>query len=939
MIHLGNQIPKIMKFYCSFLLFISCFSLFSQGEANNWYFGNYAGLSFNTTPPTALTDGKINTLEGCTSISDASGKLLFYTDGITVWNRSHAVMLNGDGLKGDKSSTTSGLIVPQPNTIDKYIIFTVDEPSHLNPTNDGFMYSIVDMTLDGGNGAIISGKKNIQLVTYNASDPIESKYKCSEKITAVKSDDCDSFWVITHFVNKFYAFEVDATGVKSTPVISTVGVTVPLSGYRRNALGYIKTSTKGDKLAVAHLGLTNITGGDGPGKVLLYNFDNTTGIVSNEIELYNGDAPYGIEFSQNGQRLYTSVGIGDTGYGGGGFILQYDLSLPDSQIPSSGKRILNENGVDNFAFQAGALQIGPDGKIYQALHSPLTTNGDYLGVIENPEEIASKVIYKEKGILVNIDGSRSSQMGLPPFIQSIFAKTIDIINNGTVNEVNLNLCKGETYRLSYENIPIATYTWYVDNILSTNKTHYLDISSKGNYRLEIDLNDGSCPLKGVANVSLFAPPTGNPSTLIQCDADQNSFDGLTIFNLKQAEIQLTGGLPNLSVSFFADIASATAGNPIIGNPNIFENTIANQKIYVRVTDNNTTCFGITTLDLSTSNTTANDATLTECEDDGTEDGIKEFDLSIANSQILKGLNSSDYTIYYYVTLENALSETNPIKKHTNTTPYTNGQDIIYARVEDNLNNCYGINKVQLILNHLPDIKDNDNFYLCKNQNYTKLSAGILPNDNPNGYTYLWSTNETTETIQVNQTGTYSIVVTNTLTGCSKKRTIEVLASEPATIKSITINDLSDNNTVTIIAEGIGNYEFALEINQNLSSYQDSPTFSDVPPGLHRVFVKDKNGCLPLTFKDITIIGFPKYFTPNGDGIHETWNLEGISDETLLNSKIYIFDRSGKLLKQIAPNRIGWNGKYQGQLMPSSQYWYRLELTDGRVLTGKFSLIR
>jgi len=196
-----------------FSFFVYCSPIFGQGEANNWYFGQNAGISFNTTPPSVLTNGQVNTLEGCTTISDPTGNLLFYTDGITVWNRFHSIMPNGQDLKGDPSSTSSALIVPQPNTPNIYIIFTVDEPHHFNAdndatttdgdgVNDGFMYSIVDISLNGGNGDVVSGQKNIPLITYDTSNTQESLYKCSEKITAVKSDDCDSFWVITHFVDK-----------------------------------------------------------------------------------------------------------------------------------------------------------------------------------------------------------------------------------------------------------------------------------------------------------------------------------------------------------------------------------------------------------------------------------------------------------------------------------------------------------------------------------------------------------------------------------------------------------------------------------------------------------------------------------------------------------------------------------------------------------------
>ncbi|GAA0728656.1 T9SS C-terminal target domain-containing protein [Aquimarina litoralis] len=1136
-------------------------SLFGQGEANNWYFGQNAGISFSTTPPTPLTDGRINTLEGCTTISDATGNLLFYTDGRTVWDRNGGIMPNanynaGNGLLGDPSSTSSALIVPQPNTPNRYIIFAVDEPHHENAAtypdrntgfstneddgfNNGFTYSIVDMSLNGGMGDVINAQKNIPLITYDTSNNQESAYKCSEKITAVKSDDCDSFWVITHFIDTYYAFSVDQTGVNTTPVTSQVGVTVPISGYRRNALGYLKASPEGDKLAVVHFGLATITGGDGPGKVLLYDFDNSTGIVSNEIELYDGDAPYGIEFSQSGERLYTTIGEGDGGFGDA-FLVQFDLTLPNNQIAASGTRILNENGQNASNFSAGALQLGPDGRIYRALFDFDSGTGNYLGVIENPEEIATNVIYRDRGILVNVDANRGSRIGLPPFIQSIFAQTIDIINSGDPNNVNLVLCDGDTFRLEYQDIPTATYAWFVDDVQIPNNTFFLDITTSGNYRLEVDLNDGSCPSIGVANamffevpivqnipvdenicdnnndgitdldlsiynteilgsqdpnqfqiryfrsiadadaninelsqnftteanpqtiairieniqntdcyntasfqVEIFDTPTAFPAnpivscdnaddgddtngmitydlttanndiygsqstadftltyhttlidaqdntnpivdptnavlsntlpavyarlennlntacfdifeisvsinllpvanntSLSQCDEYLNTNDGITLFNLNQAIDQITGGTSDRSVLFFEDITSANSGTPSIVNTDTYQNTSANQQLFTRVIDDVTGCFRISTLDLLVSTTSSNDATLTLCDDDGIEDGFREFDLTEADVQVLSGIGNPNLSVAYYETIENALSETNAISIYTNTTPGTQGQDVVYARVEDNLNQCFGINEVTLFVNPLPDIEESAEAFLCEGTTIT-IDSGLVFG-NPNDFDYLWSpTGETTESISVSQADIYVLTMTNRSTGCSKDRTITVTESSPAIIiQPIEINDASDNNTVTINVEGTGDYEYAIAFNgSNIRTYQDSPTFTDVPPGFHTVYVRDKNGCGPETTQDISVVGFPKYFTPNGDGVNETWNVEGISAQVLGNSIIYIFDRSGKLLKQLVPSGNGWDGTYSGALMPSSEYWFRVELDDGRIRKGSFSLIR
>ena len=183
-------------------------ALYAQLEANNWYFGNYAGVSFSSGEPIALLDGALSTREGCATISDTNGNLLFYTDGQTVWNKNHLLMQNGGGLLGHPSSTQSAIIVPKPGSNTIYYIFTV--PQALN--YDGLRYSVVDMTLAGGLGAV-TNQKNILLI-----QPVV------EKVTAVRHANNIDIWVITHGRdnNTFYSFLITSAGVNMIPVITTI---------------------------------------------------------------------------------------------------------------------------------------------------------------------------------------------------------------------------------------------------------------------------------------------------------------------------------------------------------------------------------------------------------------------------------------------------------------------------------------------------------------------------------------------------------------------------------------------------------------------------------------------------------------------------------------------------------------------------------------------
>ena len=184
-------------------------------------------------------------------------------------------------------------------------------------------------------------------------------------------------------------------------------------------------------------------------------------------------------------------------------------------------------------------------------------------------------------------------------------------------------------------------------------------------------------------------------------------------------------------------------------------------------------------------------------------------------------------------------------------------------------------------------------------------------------------------------GDYTVEVINNV-GCSRIRTITVTASNTATINSVDVVDLTDNNTITITATGPGDYQYSLD--EPNASWQDSSFFNNVPAGIHIVYINDKNGC-GLVYQEIIVVGVPKFFTPNGDGIHDYWNMKGISAVSNAKTTIYIFDRFGKLIKQISPLQQGWDGTYNGQALPATDYWYNVQLEDGRNIKGNFALKR
>jgi gliding motility-associated-like protein len=187
---------------------------------------------------------------------------------------------------------------------------------------------------------------------------------------------------------------------------------------------------------------------------------------------------------------------------------------------------------------------------------------------------------------------------------------------------------------------------------------------------------------------------------------------------------------------------------------------------------------------------------------------------------------------------------------------------------------------------------------------------------------------------VNVEGIYTVKVINSM-GCFRVKTITVVASDAAHFNMPTIMDLSDNNTVIINVTGLGNYVFSLDFP---NAYQTINIFTDVAPGVHTVYVKDLDGC-GTTSQIINVIGIPKFFTPNGDGYNDTWNVLGLTSSKNFNTTIYIFDRYGKLLKELSPISKGWDGTFNGEALPTDDYWYTIYFEDGRTEKGHFTLKR
>ena len=236
----------------------------------------------------------------------------------------------------------------------------------------------------------------------------------------------------------------------------------------------------------------------------------------------------------------------------------------------------------------------------------------------------------------------------------------------------------------------------------------------------------------------------------------------------------------------------------------------------------------------------------------------------------------------------------------------------------------------------------------------ELPYTIATDGNANGFRWYLTNSGSTETlisesrnVGITQPGRYRFEAYNLIPTdggtieCATTRLFEVVASETAIIENIEVLNLADGKTITIFVTGAGQYEYSLD--DANGPYQDVPIFTRINYGQHTVFVRDKNGCgttQRTVDRDLTDDDFPKFFTPNGDGTNDYWQFmpppENYED---ILEVIFIFDRYGKLLKQLRPNEIGWDGTFNGIQVAETDYWYKASFLNGQQISGHFSLIR
>ena len=932
-----NRLKNIVILWVVFLPQI----LLAQHEADHWIFGEHAAISFSTGTAVNISSPiyAINTIEGCMSMSDSQGKLLFYVGAdspyagyLKIWipyddnsDGLHDIMPGGHNIFGDVSATQAAIAIPYPKHTNQYFLLTLDKIDYDENlgsyVHEGIRYSIIDMNDNNGKGSVISS--NNMVIPH-----------ASEKISVIKGDG-DFYWIITYaninpnnslLNNAIIAFKLDENGLSNINSQSTIINSISLSTY--DGRGYLKFSSDGSQVAIANTGTKQLA---------IFNFNNSTGKITLKrnlsTSLYVDEFPYGIEFSPSGELLYvTTYNDVDVNTPGTAKLIQYDII-----------NNYTKTTIHSYTGSRGALQLAIDGKIYRALsnsYNGYNAGSSYLGVIENPDNSGSACNYTHHAIYL---GSGKSRQGLPPFIQSFFTTQI-IADDG---------CLGVPTDISLSNTDdILSFVWdFGDNTPqdSTNIAPVHTYLNPGTYTIQITVTTSTEVKTFSKDVEIFELPELNSGVVLQqCDDDN---DGYSLFNLNEVQDMISSNAADETFTYYESEKDAEDKNNEIPNPTTYQNTdnINPTSVWTRV-ENSNGCFSIVEFTLDVSETKIPDTffrTIETCDDyaDGEPyNGISTFNLnSIYNEVSALFPNPQDIIITIYRTLEDGLAEHNAITDLSNyrNEGFPNSQ-LLTIRVDSKSNNaCLGLGEhALLIVNPNPEVPVlAEHAIVCLGEDPLVLE----PVNIDNSLSYEWqdaqgSTISTTSSIEVTSGGIYHLFVTNDATGCTSSSSITVDESQQSllTTEDLMITQFSYPNSITIPtgdAFGLGDYEYSLDPE---GPFNSEVTISDLTGGEYILYVRDLNGCLPHEVP-FNILDYMRFFTPNGDGHNDYWNLLG--KDLAPTAELLIYDRYGKLVANVDPQSDGWDGTYNGHPLPSTDYWFVIILEDGTVKKGNFSLIR
>jgi|GEM_PF-1236179 len=430
------------------------------------------------------------------------------------------------------------------------------------------------------------------------------------------------------------------------------------------------------------------------------------------------------------------------------------------------------------------------------------------------------------------------------------------------------------------------------------------------------------------------PQIAAVQSLLACD-DNN--DSISVFRLNDRLNAIQNGQTGVSVSYYNSQADALSGaSPL--NAESYQSTTQTETIFYRSQFDATACYTTGSFEIETvAPPVAAPPAAVELCDSG--DGTITYDLSNSSTQIQNGQTNTVVT--YFNSQTNANSASSPL---SNTQTFTN-DTTVYARLENSNTGCFDTIALEIRFGGLPEPSLQEEVVLCRDAQGVLVDGPAVLDTGLNSmdFDFEWRRDdqllpdETSSTLTTDQPGSYEVTVINKASRCQNTDTTLVrFAGPPDTFDiEVTTQPFNEDHRIEVDVTGPDTYWFQLDD----GLYQDSNVFENVSPGNHSITIAERNGCGSLTTQ-VFVFGYPKVFTPNNDGYNDTWNVAAGDRLPILN--IYIFDRYGKLLHQLSPTGTGWDGTFQGNPLPSTDYWFKLDYEfEGtmREATGHFAMKR
>lgn len=673
---------------------------------------------------------------------------------------------------------------------------------------------------------------------------------------------------------------------------------------------------------------------------------NTTGLRNTENDDSEGPGADGNSYVaslgvQAGETYYLLI---DRPHGGGGFELNWTgtaqfLPAPEVQEPSD-MEVCQSNTIVEVDLTAREAQISQSPGVEIDYFNSFANAFDFEDEINAPDRFAFSGARED--IYVRVTNALSGCFEIvdfavtalvfddPPDIEQVVCDT-DRDGAGVYNLLGIVDDIEGTLQNPAEFV-ISLYRNEIDAMASRNPLVLGPYATADTmlYARVSSVQLGACFTTFPVMLIIEENPFPAVIELTQCDVDEaDSLDGIARTNLEQAFPDST----DYVINFYESIGDRDADRPIAEPSDYTNQTPFEQVLYYRTTSGQ--CISDGELQLTVNPTLVSLQTASPfmvCAD-ATIDGMVQstFDLEEIRANQYAGLD-----VAFYADRDDLSLERNRL-----TGIYRTPTTTIYARLEAN-NQCQGAEQLELVVNALPEINLESTYQVCTDGEPLVLQA-------PEGFdSYIWYSGMDGAIMEIGdmseltiaEAGDYRLMV-GTLYEMNGQRVLcttdfdfSVSPSNAATIQDIAIEEFSAENSVEIIVSGDGDYEYSL----NGENYQDRAVFEDIPAGFFTVYVRDKNGC-GVSQEDISIIGYPKFFTPNADGQNDTWQIVGLDATETIVTSVSIYDRYGKLLRVLGPNDGGWDGMHNGAPLPASDYWFRIALEGRKEFKGHFSLKR